>query len=50
MHSNLSKIWKLIRREAIQTGAVMSLKWSNAGVFLASGADDGAVLVWTLDG
>jgi len=28
----------------------MTLKWSNAGIFLASGADDGAVLVWTLDG
>ncbi|GAA5946255.1 hypothetical protein JCM3765_000173 [Sporobolomyces pararoseus] len=32
------------------TGAVMTLKWSNSGIYLASGADDGAVLVWGLDG
>ncbi|GAA6021890.1 hypothetical protein JCM11491_004782 [Sporobolomyces phaffii] len=32
------------------TGAVVTLKWSNSGAFLASGADDGAVLIWGLDG
>ncbi|GAA5824078.1 hypothetical protein JCM10212_000976 [Sporobolomyces blumeae] len=32
------------------TGPVMTLKWSNSGAFLASGSDDGAVLVWQHDG
>ncbi|GAA5915392.1 uncharacterized protein JCM6883_006823 [Sporobolomyces salmoneus] len=31
-------------------GAVTTCKWSNGGAYLASGADDGAVLVWALDG
>ncbi|GAA5888497.1 hypothetical protein JCM16303_002190 [Sporobolomyces ruberrimus] len=41
---------KLLCTCTSHTGAVTTLKWSNSGAYLASGADDGAVLVWAMDG
>ncbi|GAA5942211.1 uncharacterized protein JCM15063_002043 [Sporobolomyces koalae] len=41
---------KLLCTCTSHTGAVVTLKWSHSGAYLASGADDGAVLVWGLDG
>ncbi|GAA5916278.1 hypothetical protein JCM5296_002639 [Sporobolomyces johnsonii] len=37
---------RLLSTLTAHTGPVMSVRWSNSGAYLASGSDDGAVLIW----
>lgn len=44
-----SKEPRLLCTLARHTGAVLALRWSHSGRFLASGSDDAIALVWELD-
>ncbi|GAA5970462.1 hypothetical protein JCM21900_003136 [Sporobolomyces salmonicolor] len=37
---------RLLSTLTAHTGPVMAVRWSNSGAYLASGSDDGAVLIW----
>ncbi|BGP55906.1 hypothetical protein JCM8202_002694 [Rhodotorula sphaerocarpa] len=41
---------KLLSTLTAHTGAVMSVRWNNAGSYLASGSDDRVVVIWAHDG
>lgn len=40
---------KLLCTLTAHSGAVICVRWSNSGRFLASGADDNVVMIWGLD-
>ncbi|GAA5843469.1 hypothetical protein JCM9279_000760 [Rhodotorula babjevae] len=41
---------KLLSTLAAHTGVVMSVRWNNAGSYLASGSDDRVVMIWSHEG
>ncbi|BGP40593.1 HIR complex subunit [Rhodotorula kratochvilovae] len=41
---------KLLSTLSAHTGVVMSVRWNNAGSFLASGSDDRVVMIWAHEG
>ncbi|GAA5878315.1 hypothetical protein JCM3774_001984 [Rhodotorula dairenensis] len=41
---------KLLSTLTAHTGVVMSVRWNNAGSYLASGSDDRVVVIWAHDG
>ncbi|BGO91897.1 hypothetical protein NBRC10512_007688 [Rhodotorula toruloides] len=41
---------KLLSTLTAHTGVIMSVRWNNAGGYLASGSDDRVVMIWAHDG
>ncbi|GAA5935943.1 hypothetical protein JCM3775_007368 [Rhodotorula graminis] len=41
---------KLLSTLSAHTGVVMSVRWNNAGSYLASGSDDRVVMIWSHEG